>query len=313
MPARSSGLHFQEEKTGIQNAAGCPRPRRPGGREGGGLVHTRPETRLLRPHPQDRPGSTFCALRTSPVPTTGQEAHTEPTPPGGPYGRRPGEAASPRSRANPQSSGGPGASTPAQPGPDCSGLRCSPPPSPSSSAQALLGSSARNPAPRPPPSSPPPAGSPPTLLVPRGCALKPLRLLSSLRGRPQPGPPPCSGRPPSPARRAARGPSSVLAAAPRTGDAAPSPARAPPAPRAAAAAALPAGSRGPLTSCALRRRARRQPGRAGGAPGAGRWAAEPLRSVLWVKQQRCAVSLTPRGCCCAGGGAPGPSRGPGRW
>ncbi|XP_068827665.1 ceramide kinase [Capricornis sumatraensis] len=255
-------------------------------------------------------------------PTTGQGGATELHAPGDPTVGGQGKPPPPRPELTPRAppapwrlDPSPAASLIARP------LRCSPPPPPHPHParplrlppprRPLLGSSARSPAPRPPPSSSPaPPDAPGPLLVPGarpaslGCAL-------SLRVRPP-------ARPAAPRRPAALAVLRALPAAPPQcprplrvrGDAAPParprPARpAPPPPPRPGRLQGAANGPAPLGAARAPSPAEQAAPRAPGAMGA----AEPLRSVLWVKQQRCAVSLDPARALLRWWRSPGPGAG----
>ncbi|XP_070644900.1 ceramide kinase [Bos indicus] len=237
----------------------------------------------------------------------------------GPYGRRPEEASSAPARAKPQSSAGALAPRPQpsrvldRPAPPLFSAPLYPHPAApfaflllraGPSSAPLLGT----PRPRPPPSSsPPPAGSrtPPG---PRGAPAS-LGCPPSLRVRPP-------ARPSAPLRPAALAVFRALPAAPPRcprplrvrGDAAPParPARpAPPPPPRPGRLQGAANGPAPLGAARAPSPAEQAAPRAPGAMGA----AEPLRSVLWVKQQRCAVSLDPARALLRWWRSPGPGAG----
>ncbi|XP_070226249.1 ceramide kinase [Bos mutus] len=263
--------------------------------------------------------------RTPPVPTTGQGGATElPAPeslwPGDPTvgGQRkpppPQPELNPRAQPAPwRLDPSPAASLIARPLPCSPPLftRTPPPPSPSSSsAQApprLLCSEPRAPVRLPPPPRPPP--DPGALLVP-GVRPASLGCPPSLRVRPP-------ARPSAPLRPAALAVFRALPAAPPRcprplrvrGDAAPParPARPAPPPPPPRPGGLQGAANGPAPLGAARAPspAEQAAPRAPGAMGA----AEPLRSVLWVKQQRCAVSLDPARALLRWWRSPGPGAG----
>lgn len=235
-------VYFQEEKTGIQDTARRRRPSCPGWPREEGQVSPRPPENQAPPAAPSGPPGEHCPRpwRTLPVPTTGQGGATELHAPrslwpGDPTVGGQGKPPPPRSELNPRAQPAPwrldpspAASSIARP------LPCSPPPPlyphparhlrlPPPPRRPLLGSSARNLAPpsaslllslllSPPPGPhwiPDPSSSP-------GCAPPPSAAPPSLRVLPPARPSAQSGRPRRPPR-AARGPSSVPAAAPRTG------------------------------------------------------------------------------------------------
>ncbi|XP_065794925.1 ceramide kinase [Muntiacus reevesi] len=235
----------------------------------------------------------------------------------GPYGRRPGDAASSPVRAKPQSSAGPLAPRRSPAASSIARPLLFPRTPPAAFASLLLRAGPSSaplpgaPRPRPPPSSPrrrAPTGSrsPPR---PRGVPRLP-RPPPSLRVRPRPGPPP---------RPAALAVLRALPVAPPRcprplrvrGDAAPParprPARAAPPPPPPRPGRLQGAANGPAPLGAARAPspAEQAAPRAPGAMGA----AEPLRSVLWVKQQRCAVSLDPARALLRWWRSPGPGAG----